>query len=70
MPEIYGAYEGEADTQYAGCVVCGTTLDLLATHPMLRDETVSEVGEVVAQTYHFCSDDCLERWQSEHDARE
>jgi hypothetical protein len=30
---------------------------------MFREEDVSEVGDVVARTYHFCSDDCLERWK-------
>ncbi|MFC4451661.1 DUF7576 family protein [Halorussus aquaticus] len=70
MPEIYGEYEGDAETQYVACVVCGDLLDLFDPHPMFRDEDVSEVGDVVARTYHFCSDDCRQRWRRERDAGE
>ncbi|WP_276302394.1 DUF7576 family protein [Halorussus lipolyticus] len=70
MPELYGEFEGEADAQFVACVVCGTTLDLFESHPMFRDEDVSEVGEVVARTYHFCSDDCLQQWRRGRDSGE
>lgn len=70
MPELYGKYEGDAEVQFAGCVVCGKNLDLFEPHPMFREESISEVGEVAAQTYHFCSDDCLQQWWSERDPGE
>ncbi|WP_435181615.1 DUF7576 family protein [Halorussus sp. AFM4] len=70
MPELYGEYEGEAESQYVGCVVCGKTIDLFEPHPMFREESVSEVGDVVARTYHFCSEDCIEQWKAERDSGE
>jgi hypothetical protein len=66
MPQIYGEFEGEADVQYVACVGCGDLVDVFESHPMFREEDVSEVGDVVARTYHFCSDDCLERWKRQH----
>lgn len=70
MPELYGEYEGDAEVQFAGCVVCGTNLDLFEPHPMFREESVSEVGDVSARTYHFCGDDCLQRWRRKRDSGE
>ncbi|WP_132058688.1 DUF7576 family protein [Halorussus amylolyticus] len=65
MSERYGVYEGEADSQYVGCVTCEESIDLFEPHPMFRDDAVSEFGDLIARTYHFCSDDCLEAWKRE-----
>ncbi|MFC7078800.1 DUF7576 family protein [Halorussus caseinilyticus] len=70
MPELYGEYEGDAEVQFVGCVACGKMLDIFDTHPMFREEDISEVGEVVARTYHFCSDDCIQQWKRERDTGE
>lgn len=70
MPELYGEYDGDADSQFAACIDCGKTIDLFESHPMFRDEDISEVGEVVARTYHFCSDDCLQGWRRARDSGE
>jgi hypothetical protein len=70
MPEIYGEYEGEAESQYVGCVVCGKIVDVNEPHPIFREEDVSEVGDVVARTYHFCSDSYLQTWKRERDPGE
>jgi hypothetical protein len=68
MPERYGEYEGDAESQYAACVACGKILNLFESHPMFREESVSEVGDVVARTYHFCSDDCIQQWKRGRDS--
>ncbi|WP_135854203.1 DUF7576 family protein [Halorussus salinus] len=70
MPEVYGEYDGDSDVQYAACIVCGKTLDLFDQHPMFEEETVSEVGDVVVRTYHFCSDDCRQKWKRQRDTGE
>jgi hypothetical protein len=70
MPEVYGEYHGDANVQYAGCVECGTTIDLFEPHPMYEEENVSEVGDVAVRTYHFCSDDCLQQWKRQRDTGE
>ncbi|WP_134671521.1 DUF7576 family protein [Halorussus marinus] len=62
MPELYGAFDGEADSQYAACVGCGELTDLFEAHPMFREDAVNEFGDVTATTYHFCSDGCLDSW--------
>ena len=70
MPELYGEYEGEADEQYVACIVCGKVIDLYEPHPMFREESVSELGDVQARTYHFCSEECLQKWKHERDSGE
>ena len=70
MPKLYGEYDEDADAQFVSCVVCGKTLDLHESHPMFREESVSEVGDVQARTYHFCSDDCLQQWEHERNSGE
>ncbi|USZ69799.1 hypothetical protein NGM10_17030 (plasmid) [Halorussus salilacus] len=67
MPELYGEYEGDAESQYVGCLNCGDAVDLFEPHPMFRDESVSEVGDVTARTYHFCSDGCLQTWKKKRE---
>lgn len=65
MPKFYGEYDDEAETQFVGCINCEGLVDLREAHPMYREEDVSEVGDVMATTYHFCSDDCLDTWAVE-----
>ena len=70
MPEMYGEFEGEADSQFVACVDCGDLVDIFESHPMFCEEDVSEVGDIIARTYHFCSSDCLERWKRQRDIGE
>ena len=67
---MYGEFEGEADSQYVACVVCGTLVDVFESRPTFREEDVSTVGDVVARTEHFCRDDCLGRWKRQRDVGE
>jgi hypothetical protein len=60
MPELYGVFDGESDSQYAACVGCGELTDLFEPHPMFREDGVTEVGDATARTHHFRSDDCLD----------
>jgi len=70
MPRVHGEFEGAADSQYAACVGCGELTDLFEAHPMFREDGVTEVGDVSARTYHFCSDNCLDDWLRERNFAE
>ena len=70
MPEKFGVYEGESDSQYVGCIVCSNAVDLFEPHSMFREDEVSELGDVSTRTYHFCSEDCLETWKRENQLRD
>lgn len=62
MPELFGIYEGNADTQYVGCLSCSDTIDLYEAHPMFERREGDGMGDSTAQTYHFCSDNCRDVW--------
>ncbi|WP_158059401.1 DUF7576 family protein [Halorussus halophilus] len=62
MPELFGIYEGTAATQYVGCLSCDDSIDLNEPHPMYQRKEADGVGDSATQTYHFCSDGCLDEW--------